>query len=198
TYAVSIGAPLGEWIAAYRAASVSPLATELMHAATASALGVGNDMTALVRVSGNDEAVAAQEKALAELGALRSVSGDAWAALAGRDPSRPTAALRLSHRPARIADVWALASAIARDVPDAVVHATPDRGITRVVLPHVDDADLVARLHPATEGTRVFEVLPATLWREVAPSAVSDPLSQRVRAAFDPDRRLNPGILGDA
>jgi len=198
TYAISISAPLGEWIAAYRAASVSPLATELLLATTASALGVGSDITALVRVSGNDEAVAAQEKALAELGAVRSVSGEAWAALAGRDPSRPTVALRLSHRTARIADVWEFATAIARDVPDAIVHATLDRGITRVVLPRVTDADLVARLHPAPECTRVFEVLPAALWREVAPSAASDPLSQRVRAAFDPDRRLNPGILGEA
>ncbi len=198
TYAVSISGPLGEWIAAYRAASVSPLATEFLHPATASALGVGSDMTALVRVSGNDEAVAAQERALAELGALRSVSGEAWAALAGRDPSQPTAALRLSHRPARIADVWEFATAVAHDVPDAVVHATLDRGIARVVLPRVADADLVALLHHASECTRVFEVLPAALWREVAPSAASDPLSQRVRAAFDPERRLNPGILGEA
>jgi len=198
TYAVNVSAPLGAWIAAYRAASVSPLATELLHAATASALGLGTDMTALVRVSGNDEAVAAQEKALAELGAVRSVSGDTWAALAGGDPPRPTVAMRLSHRPARIADVWVQATTIARDVPDAFLHATLDRGIARLVLPRVGDADLVTRLRLATECARVCEVLPAALWHQVAPSAASDPLSQRVRTAFDPERRLNPGILGEA
>ncbi|HEY7566042.1 MAG TPA: FAD-binding oxidoreductase [Gemmatimonadaceae bacterium] len=198
TYAVTVAAPLREWIALYRAASISPLATELLDGATAAALGAGSGMTALVRVSGNDEAVAAQEKALAELGSVRSVSRDTWAALARRDPSRPLAALRLSQRSARIADVWELATSIARDVPDAFVHATLERGIARVVLPHIGDTDLLGRLRQPSECARVFEVLPAALWREVAPSAVSDPLSQRVRAAFDPERRLNPGILGDA
>ncbi len=198
TYAVSVAAPLREWIPAYRAASVAPLATELLNGATAAALGVSNGTTALVRVSGNDEAVAAQEKALAQLGSVRPVSNDTWAALARRDPARPTAALRLSHRAARVADVWELATALARDVPDAVVHATLDRGIARVVLPRISEADLMTRLRPPTECARVCEVLPASLWQELAPSAVSDPLSQRVRAAFDPERRLNPGILGEA
>jgi glycolate oxidase FAD binding subunit len=198
TYAVAIAAPLREWITAYRAASISPLATELLDGVTAAALGAGSETTALVRVSGNDETVAAQETALAELGRVRSVSHDTWAALARRDPVRPTAALRLSHRSARIADVWEVATAIARDVPDAFVHATLERGMARVILPHIGDADLLSRLRQPGECTRVFEVLPAALWREVAPSAVSDPLSQRVRAAFDPERRLNPGILGEA
>ncbi len=198
TYAVTVAAPLREWLTAYRAASISPLATELLDGATAAALGAGNQTTALVRVSGNDEAVAAQEKALAELGAIRSVSSHAWAALARRDPSRPSVALRLSHRSARMADVWESATAIARDVPDAFVHATLERGIARVVLPQIGDADLLSRLRQPSECARVFEVLPASLWPEVAPSAASDPLSQRVRAAFDPERRLNPGILGEA
>ncbi len=198
TYAVGVAAPLREWLTTYRAASIAPLASELLHGATAAALGVGTETTALIRVSGNDEAVAAQEKALAQLGAARSVSSDAWAALARRDPSRPTAALRLSHRSARVADVWELATALARDVPDAVVHATLDRGVARVVLPRISDVELMTRLRQPTECARVFEVLPATSWQELAPSAVSDPLSQRVRAAFDPERRLNPGILGEA
>jgi glycolate oxidase FAD binding subunit len=198
TYAVAIAAPLREWITAYRAASISPLATELLDGVTAAALGAGSETTALVRVSGNDETVAAQETALAELGRVRSVSHDTWAALARRDPVRPTAALRLSHRSARIADVWEVATAIARDVPDAFVHATLERGMARVILPHIGDADLLSRLRQRGECTRVFEILPAALWQEVAPSAVSDPLSQRVRAAFDPERRLNPGILGEA
>ena len=152
TYAVTVAAPLREWITAYRAASLSPLATELLDGATAAALGAGNDQTtALVRVSGNDEAVAAQEKALAELGSVRVVSRDVWAALARRDPSRPTAALRLSHRSARIAEVWECATAIARDVPDASVHATLERGIARVVLPQIADAEMLSRLRQPSE-----------------------------------------------
>lgn len=199
TYAVTIGdAPIGEWVAAYRAASVSPLAAELLHGATATALGISHDTIALVRVSGNDEAVTAQERALAALGAVRAVPNDTWAALARRDPPHPAAALRLSHRVSRIHEVWKLAVALARDVPDALVHATVDRGIARVVMPHLSDAELLVRLQQPMECARIFEVLPPALWRELAPSAVSDPLSRRVRAAFDPDQRLNPGILGEA
>jgi FAD/FMN-containing dehydrogenase len=46
--------------------------------------------------------------------------------------------------------------------------------------------------------TRAFEMLPERLWPLVAPSAVAQPLSERIRDAFDPQRRLNRGILGEA
>jgi FAD/FMN-containing dehydrogenase len=39
--------------------------------------------------------------------------------------------------------------------------------------------------------------LPPALWDRLAPSSVNDPLSRRVRGAFDPDLLLNPGILGE-
>jgi hypothetical protein len=50
----------------------------------------------------------------------------------------------------------------------------------------------------ARSTTCICEVLPPGLWSELVPSAVSDPLSARIRAAFDPDRNLNRGILGEA
>jgi FAD/FMN-containing dehydrogenase len=43
--------------------------------------------------------------------------------------------------------------------------------------------------------TRLFERLPAPLWRAQAPAA-DDELSRRARRAFDPDLLLNPGIFG--
>jgi FAD/FMN-containing dehydrogenase len=43
----------------------------------------------------------------------------------------------------------------------------------------------------------VVERLPATLWPALVPAAASDALSVRLRDAFDPDRLLNPGILGE-
>lgn len=199
TYAVTLGAvPLAEWMRAFRAASVAPLAAELLHENTALALGLGNEATVLVRVSGNEEAVAAQEKSLATLGAARVVSNDTWAAFARRDPPSADAALRLSHRAARIADVWESARELVRELPDSIVHATLERGIARAVIPRIGEEDLRARLGQLTGCSRVFEVLPPALWSDVAASAASDPLSRRVRAAFDPERRLNPGILGEA
>jgi FAD/FMN-containing dehydrogenase len=50
----------------------------------------------------------------------------------------------------------------------------------------------------AFTGTRVFEQLPAALWPVLAPSPVSGDLARRTRAAFDPHRLLNPGILGES
>jgi FAD/FMN-containing dehydrogenase len=44
----------------------------------------------------------------------------------------------------------------------------------------------------------VFEQLPAALWPVLAPSPVSSDLARRTRAAFDPHRLLNPGILGES
>jgi FAD/FMN-containing dehydrogenase len=43
----------------------------------------------------------------------------------------------------------------------------------------------------------IFEQLPAPLWNELAPSAVTDRLSRSVKAHFDPANVLNPGLLGE-
>ncbi len=201
TYAVSLGGtPVRDWFTAYRAASVTPLAAELSTAATASALGIGNEAMVLVRVSGNDEAVTAQEQALRALGSLQEISGNVWTTFAQQEPAAPAVVLRVSKRVAQVADVWEQALDLARDVPHARVHATLDRGVARVVLPAIGDAELVSRLQEPTRVTcaRVFEVLSPELWPRCAPSVVSDPLSTRIRAAFDPDRRLNGDILGEA
>lgn len=199
TYAVTVGAAVREWVAQYRTASVSALAAELLSGATAAALGVGHEPVALVRVSGNDEAVTAQERALRDLGNVRPVSHSVWATLAAADPPAPALALRLSHRAAHIGQVWDAAVDLARDVPNSMLHATVDRGVARIVLPRIAEEDLLERLERPTGFTcaRVFEVLPAQLWSRVAPCAVADPLSTRIRAAFDPERRLNRGIMGE-
>ena len=201
TFAVALGAqPLRDWFVAYRAASVAPLAAELIDARTAAALGIGDECVVLVRVSGNDEAVTAQESALRALGSVREVAGGVWSRLAELDAAAPAAALRVSHRVAHVADVWDQALHLAHDVAGALVHATLERGVARVVLREIADSELAARLQAPTPVAcaRVFEVLSPQLWPRFAPSVVSDPVSMRIRAAFDPDRRLNAGILGEA
>jgi glycolate oxidase FAD binding subunit len=200
TFAVAPGAAsLREWFPAYRAASVAPLAAELLHDATAASLGLEPQPLVLVRVSGNDEAIAAQEQALRDLGALRQVSSDIWQTLAALDPAAPAAALRVSQRPGHVADVWEHATALAQGVAGARVQATLDRGVARVVLPGIASADLLARLdRPGPVAcTRVFETLPAELWGRLVPSAAASVLSRRIRRAFDPESRLNPGLLGE-
>ena len=75
------------------------------------------------------------------------------------------------------------------------------RSVARVVLP-LDDGALpapaVEALESITRELCIFERLPATLWPRLAPTAVSDRLSRGIRAAFDPHRLLNPGILGES
>jgi len=67
------------------------------------------------------------------------------------------------------------------------------------VVPVSEEAEslrgIMKELH--APGSRVAERLPHQLWDEV-PSVVGDPLSRGVQRTFDPDRVLNPGILGPA
>ncbi len=57
--------------------------------------------------------------------------------------------------------------------------------------------DLARALAAAFDGTRVFERMPAAIWRSFSPTAVPDRLSRGIKAAYDPLQLLNPGILGD-
>lgn len=197
TFAVAFdAATLREWLAAYRAAPLAPMACELLGGTVAAALGIGRTNVALLRIAGNDESVAAQEAALRALGTPTPVAHGVWAALVAGDPPQPAAALRLSQRVARLPEVWTMAMQFA-DLPDARINATVERGIVRVVLPRASHAELRQRLQ-GVDCTRIFEVLPAESWPLLAASAVTDPLSRRVRDAFDPQRRLNRGILGEA
>jgi hypothetical protein len=68
-----------------------------------------------------------------------------------------------------------------------------------VVIPRAAESDILERVRQVKRGTTcIGEVLPPPLWSQLAPSAVSDAVSTRIRAAFDPQRHLNRGILGDA
>jgi FAD/FMN-containing dehydrogenase len=112
--------------------------------------------------------------------------------------------LRLSTTPSRLAALWKGASAIV-EREGGFVHATPQRGIVRCVLasraPSASDDDM-ARLRRIIESlpgaTRVVERAPGALWSPplLAPRDANDRLAAGVRRAFDPDRLLNPGILG--
>ena len=77
--------------------------------------------------------------------------------------------------------------------------------MVRCILPvdHRDDHEENARLRGMVGalqhlGTAIVERLPAVLWPALVAPAAADPLSVGVRNAFDPDRILNPGILGES
>jgi glycolate dehydrogenase FAD-binding subunit len=183
------------WLARLRALPFSPLALELLNAALARALEIGDDALLLARLGGNDSAVRAQLQALGAFGDVRAVPGAAWIALAGIEP--PGAAVaRISAPPSRLPALW---TRLARDDDGSFAHASVGRGIVRCIHRESSDAPIASWLERIahTEGTHIFERLPLPEWSAVAPR-VNDPLSRAVRDAFDPHRILNRGILGDA
>ncbi len=186
-------ATLAAWL---RSAAQNPLACELLDAAMARQIGLG-ETTLLVRMAGNDADVGALRAALGALGDVADVSPDVWTRVRAIEPSGATV-LRLSAPPAQLAGTWSAARAIAARVPGGIVHATCSRGVVRIILPSTNETSLRAALSHSFGGTRIYERLPADLWAELAPSPASDRLSRGVKRAFDPAQVLNPGILGDA
>jgi hypothetical protein len=73
------------------------------------------------------------------------------------------------------------------------------RGVVRVVVPtggaNVSELARAAQ-GAAFDGTIAIENLPPAAWTNAPLAPASDPTSRAIRAKFDPDRILNPGILG--
>lgn len=185
-----------------RASEYTPLAAELLSPALSAMLGAGRVQTLLVRLGGNEQLVRAASESLATLGPVRDVAASAWDALAAGEPPG-AAVLRVSAAPSRVAALWDRASAIVERAHGSA-HATLVRGVVRCILPvDVEDREDHARLRGMVGALQhlaaaaVVERLPAELWSALVVPAAVDPLSVGVRNAFDPDRLLNPGILGE-
>lgn len=201
TIALPLPAPaaLADFLTRLRSAAITPIALELVGAALAQRLGAGSEATLLARVAGNEPLVAAQLEAFAAMGDVASVDGTVWQHLRTAEPPG-SIVVRLSSSVARFADTWTVAERVAAAVSGGFAHATLQRSVARVVLPNGSNglaAGTAEALRSITRETRIFERLPAGEWQSLAPSAASDKLSRGVRDAFDPDRLLNPGILGE-
>jgi len=186
-------------LARLRAADVAPVALELVSGTLARRLGVGAEATLLARVAGNAEVVAAQREALARLASIADLPPEVWTSLRVAEPA-DVSVVRLSGPVALFAETWAAAERIAATVDGGFAHASVLRSVARVVLPNEGGAlapATVAALRDDTLGRRIFERLPAALWPALAPTPAGDRLSLRVRDAFDPQRVLNPGVLGE-
>jgi glycolate oxidase FAD binding subunit len=198
TVAVDVGADAAwRWL---RTAEFTPLAAELLTPRVAAAVGAGDRATFLVRIGGNEALVRAALDAARTLGDTRELDAAVWPALATAEPAG-SAVVRMSTRPSRVAALWERAAAVVERV-GGYAHATVQRGVVRCVVPHDPEDGENARLRGIIgalriDATLVGERLPAQLWSSLVPAAAADPLSMGVRAAFDPDQLLNPGILGE-
>ena len=178
-----------------------PFACEVVNEALARHLGVGSDVTAIVRIGGNRESVDAQRAAMNELGDVRPIDPAVWNAMRSSEPAGANV-LRLSRLPSEISLAWseALTLAGAADT-GAFVHATPSRGIVRCILPAHDAASrdrLKDALSRPSTSKRLGERLDPTLWDLVTQTQTqpSETIAARIRSTFDPYAILNPGILG--
>jgi glycolate oxidase FAD binding subunit len=218
---VDRGNPIDELLGALRAAPVLPLAFELVNVRLASQIGVplsGAEPVVIARIAGNAERVAGERAALAAVGDVVEISPDVWTALrrAESGVGAGAAVLRWAQPPMRLADTWVHAGLASAPFPEALVHASVDRGIVRAIIPEPASAPLAAAIardaaqpldatgeRKAPDGTSSFtgtcipERLPPWLWGAVGARGMRDALSRRVRRAFDPSHVLNPGILGE-
>lgn len=178
---------------------IAPYALEMVNRSLAGHLELGAQSTLLARFGGNADVVRAQTQTLSTLGDLRGdVAGTVWQRLRACD-SGSAVVVRLSERPSRMDVVWKVAGEVAGE--SGFVHASPGRGIARVVIAAepTDEPLTTSDLQMHVDGvhTAVYERLPAIFWPAYAANAIHEPLSRRLKATFDPDRILNPGIFGE-
>ena len=174
----------------------TPYACEILNRELAVSL-VGNPRaTVLVRLGGNTGAVRAQRAAFVELGTVSEADPGVWQRLRQSEPPGALV-VRLSRLASEIGLTWRDAAAIADACPGTQLHASPARGVVRCIVPQHDGAERkVTSVLASITSTRVGEHLPSAAW-SVLPAPSRDPLSVRVRTAFDPQHILNPGIMGE-
>jgi hypothetical protein len=187
---------------------MAPLAAELLNPALATRLGVTatGSPVLLLRFGGNAERVASERSEAGWLGDGAEIDADVWRALRQSERSIPDAVVvRWSQLPSLVANTWRHAIESCAASPEALIHASLERGVVRAIIPATDTGTLARVLHTegrpsggrTFEGRRIAERLPARLWSAEPAPGVTDRLARRVRVAFDPWHLLNPGILGE-
>ena len=186
---------LNELAIRLRALPFTPLAAELVNGVVASALGVGKEATALVRLGGNAASVARQLDLLRALGSGTDAPESIWSAMRHDEP-REAATWRTSALPSVFGETWTAAVRATRDLDGTRMHGSIARGIVRVCAPPAHTTALLAAVN-GNEGNTIVERLPADAWPRLR-KAPADALHETLRRTFDPDRILNPGIMGSA
>lgn len=195
------GQKLAAALSATRAARLAPTALELLSPAVAERVGLARETVLLARFGGNEQSVSAQLYEFAALGESLAAPDDCWDRLRALDAESAATfrcAMPLAELP-RAWDAMGDATGASNELPR---HATVLRGIIRCLVPAAGGSDapphddLAARMRPVQGVRMIPERLGADAWSRLAPSPVGDPISRRIKQAFDPANVLNPGILG--
>ena len=184
-----------------RVSDYRPLAAELLSPSLARMLGGDADAQLLVRLGGNAAFVRAAADSVASLGEGREMSVDAWQQLRTAEPTSAIV-FRASALPASIGGLFARVAALA-EAHGGYAHATVTRGIVRGVIPAPADLHVLNEIRQSlaaigTAATVIGERMPASLWSSASRATDSRSLAERIRKSFDPDRVLNPGVLGES
>lgn len=195
------GEKLAAALSAARAARLAPAALELLSPVVAARVGLPKETVLLARFGGNEEGVSAQLEEFATLGESVAAPDDCWERLRVLD-GESAATFRCATPLADLPRAWdALGGATSAD-NELPRHATVLRGIIRCLVPapagsdRLRYEDLAALMRPVESARMIPERLGPDAWARLAPSPVDDPISRRVKQAFDPANVLNPGILG--
>ncbi len=173
--------------------------------------GDGSSWVLLARATGNAATVASQRATLAGRATVHEVDPVLWGALRMSDGAGAT--VRLSAPPAHLARTITQAehATSGAGLAETRLQATPHRGIVRLVMPafsapyesvlaelgqdHDARVAVVVQSLQAHAHRVLGERLPAHAWNAL-PAAARDPVSKRIRDAFDPHRIMNRGIFG--
>ncbi len=201
TFSIALGGAEKETASLLRAIIGSPLtpfAFVLLNGRAARAISAGEGPIALIRFGGNESMVMAEAAALAQVASPQEVDSDIWQRVRELDDGAATV-VRISSLPRQFPGVSA--RILADDAPETRMCIDPRRGVLRLAVGEADEVDANAFDTTGVDASdsveTIFEKLRPDVWGEVAPSVVSDPLSQRIKRAYDPHNILNPGILGD-
>ncbi len=195
------GQKLAAVLAAIRAARLAPVALELLSPAVAGRIGLARESVLLARFGGNEQGVSAQLEEFALLGESVPAPDDCWDGLRALD-AESAATFRCSTPLAGLPRSWDALGDAAGDGSELPRHATVLRGIIRCLVPapaasdRLRYEDLAALMRPVESTRMIPERLGPEAWSRLAPTPVGDPISRRVKQAFDPANVLNPGILG--
>lgn len=201
TFSIGLGGSEKETASLLRAVVMSPLspfALVFLNRRAATAVGEKNEPMALIRFGGNEAMVRSQAAALTQITSPREVDSDVWQRLRDFD-GRAATVVRISTLPRQFLGVSA--RILADDAPETRMCIDPRRGVLRLAVAETSDGDgntfNGGPVDVSGSAETIFEKLRPDIWKDVAPSAVSDALSQGIKRAYDPHNILNPGILGD-
>ena len=200
---------VGSLLRAIVTSPLSPYALLFLSRSTARDLDLGDNPVCLIRFGGNDPLVRAQVSALSQVSRPEEIQPDTWNKLRELEADAHTV-IRVSGLPQRFLEAGGKIltdEMLGEDIPGEDMlgirtYVDPRRGVLRVLARDIREklgsntsVDLQVR---STDSAQViYEKLDPYAWKVLAPTAVADALSQRIKKTYDPYNILNPGILGD-